>query len=52
MLAKDGADQTVKVARGLHDLSEMEGVKVHFHFLQVFATSTFILYLLTLLSSR
>ena len=30
MLAKDGAGQTVKVARGLHDLSEMEGVKVYF----------------------
>ena len=28
MLAKDAAGQTVKVARGLHDLSEMEGVKV------------------------
>ena len=28
MLAKDVAGQTVKVARGLHDLSEMEGVKV------------------------
>ena len=38
MLAKDGAGQTVKVARGLHDLSEMEGVKVHFHFLQVLRT--------------
>ena len=28
MLAKDGSGLTVKVARGLHDLSEMEGVKV------------------------
>ena len=36
MLAKDGAGETVKVARGLHDLSEMEGVKVHF--LQVLRT--------------
>ena len=29
MLAKDGAGETVKVARGLHDLSEMEGVKMN-----------------------
>jgi len=29
VLAKDGAGQTVKVARGLHDLSEMEGVKMN-----------------------
>ena len=29
MLAKDGAGETVKVARGLHDLSEMEGVKIN-----------------------
>merc|ERR1712062_869254 len=29
VLAKDGAGETVKVARGLHDLSEMEGVKMN-----------------------
>jgi len=29
VLAKDAAGQTVKVARGLHDLSEMEGVKMN-----------------------
>ena len=28
MLAKDGAGETVKVARGLHDLSEMEGARM------------------------
>jgi len=29
VLAKDGAGLTVKIARGIHDLSEMEGVKMN-----------------------